>query len=132
MSKNVKYGNIANDVTLSLVVTVPSKAAAGDVVPIGSDGLMGYLVTSPSEGVSNAATYATVRLLSAGVVVELPVEGSFTQGSAVYYEVDDNAPKYTDNVGGGEATPTNPVVGYVVEPQDQTPTAGKKFVFLGR
>lgn len=128
MSKNVKFGNIANDVTLSLKVETPSKAKAGDVVPIGSDGLMGYLVTAPGEGVSNAEGYASVRLLPAQIVVELEATGSFVDGTPVYYKEVSNEATYTDD----HETNSNPLVGYAVVPQGQTVGTGKVFVYLGK
>lgn len=93
MSKNVKFGNIANDVTLPL--PVPTGTAAGDVVPIGDQGLLGYTVTPRATTALIASGEAapglkdgeaSVRLLPAQVVVELPVtdSASFDVGDIVY------------------------------------------------
>lgn len=131
MSKNWKFGNIGNGVTLALAVA--EGAVAGDVVPIGSGGLMGYMVTErgTSDGPNAAGVksgYASVRLLPAQGVIELEVDGA-SPGDPVFGSVDGvtGAVTYsTDN------SLTSYHVGHVVEPQDQTPTgSGNVFVYLG-
>lgn len=131
MSKNWKFGNIGNGVTLPL--EVDAKAAAGDVTHIGAadSGLYAYLVTPPatSDGPNAPGLkegYASARLLPTEAVIELEVAGSPANGTPVYSKVGSTAVEYT-TVGAA----TNYHVGHVVEPQDQTPSTGKVFVYLG-
>lgn len=127
MSKNVKYGTIANDVTLAL--TVPTGTAAGDVVPIGGQGLLGYAVTpiATADGPNAPGLevgQASVRLLPAQIVIEVPVADSsaFDVGDIVYgAQAGSGAVTYSDDDGGYP-------VGYVVG----KPTATTLLVYLGK
>ena|SRR5690625_353236 len=127
MSKNVKYGNIANDVTLAL--TVPTGTKAGDVVPIGGQGLLGYAVTpiATADGPNApglAVGQASVRLLPAQIVIEVPVADSsaFDVGDIVY-----GAQHGDTGVVTYSTTNSGYPVGYVVA----KPTATALHVFLG-
>lgn len=126
MSKNVKYGNIANDVTLAL--PVPAGTAAGDVIPIGDQGLLGYAVTpiATSDGPNApglAVGEASVRLLPAQIVIEVPVADSsaFDIGDVVYGAQD----------GSGVVTYSTTTSGYPVGYVVAKPTATALHVFLG-
>lgn len=126
MSKNWKFGNIGNDVTLALPVTA---GAAGDVVPIGSEGLAGYLVTDRgTEDGPNAVGitegYASVRLLPAQGVIELEVTGD--NGDAVFATVDGTDVTYSTS---NSASAIH--VGHIVTPDGHTPQANHAFVYLG-
>lgn len=76
MSKNVKYGNIANGVSLAMAVQANTKA--GDVVPVGA-GARGYAITP-----ANSDGKATVRLLPTELVVELTISGTAAVGDPIY------------------------------------------------
>lgn len=130
MSKNVKFGNIANDVTLPL--PVPTGTAAGDVVPIGDQGLLGYTVTPRATTALIASGEAapglkdgeaSVRLLPAQVVVELPVVASsaFDIGDIVYGA----------QAGSGEVTYSTTNTGYPVGYVVGKPSATSVDVYLG-
>lgn len=127
MSKNVKFGNIANDVTLPL--PVPTGTAAGDVVPIGDQGLLGYTVTpiATADGpnaVGLETGQASVRLLPAQVVVELPVtdSASFDVGDIVYG---------AQNGGTGVVTYSTTTSGYPVGYVVGKPSPTSVDVYLG-
>lgn len=131
MKHNWKYGNLANDVTLPL--PVPTGTAAGDVIPIGDQGLLGYAVTDRATTSSIAAGEAapglkdgeaSVRLLPAQGVIEVPVADSsaFDVGDVVYG---------AQNGGTGVVTYSTTNTGYPVGFVTAKPTATSVFVFLG-
>lgn len=91
MARNWKYGNISNGVTLALPVPVDSQA--GWIVPIGDEGLMGYMLTDRATddtvqaGTSApglASGEASVLLLGVDFVIEVEaVIGALDIGDAV-------------------------------------------------
>lgn len=126
MSKNVKHGNIANDVTLAL--PVPTGTNAGDVIPIGDQGLLAYAVTAiaTSDGPNApglAVGEASVRLLPAQIVIEVPVADSsaFDVGDIVYGA----------QAGSGVVTYSTTSSGYPVGYVVAKPSATSLHVFLG-
>jgi|GEM_PF-2633294 len=130
MKHNWKFGNLANDVTLPL--PVPIGTAAGDVVPIGDQGLLGYAVTDRATADSiEAGTAApglkdgeaSVRLLPAQGVIEVPV----TDSSA--FDIGDIV--YGAQAGTGVVTYSTTNSGYPVGYVVAKPTATTVFVFLG-
>lgn len=83
MSMNWEYGRVDAGVTLAIT----ADGNAGDVRPIGADGLTAYFVTDTATADVAAAGLnvgeASVRLLPTQGVISLPVTGA-TVGSAVY------------------------------------------------
>lgn len=127
MSRNIKYGQLHADVTLPL--PVPTGTAAGDVVPIGDQGLLGYTVTpiATADGpnaVGLEPGQASVRLLPAQIVAELPVTASsaFDVGDIVYGE----------QAGSGAVTYSTTNTGYPVGYVVGKPTATTLLVYLGK
>lgn len=126
MSTNIRHGNISNDVTLAL--TVPTGTAAGDVVPVGDQGLLGFTITpiATADGpnaVGLEEGQASVRLLPAQIVAELPVAASsaFDVGDIVYGE----------QAGSGEVTYSTTTSGYPVGYVVGKPSATSVDVYLG-
>lgn len=135
MSKNWKFGNIGNDVTLALAV--PAGTKGGDVIVLPDlDGtLIGYAVTDrgTSDGPNAAGIingYASVRLAPAEGVVELEVDGGgLTLGAPVYATYADGAWSYTTASSQGATRKVH--IGHIVTPDGHTPASGHAFVFLG-
>ena len=126
MSTNIRHGNISNDVTLAL--TVPTGTAAGDVVPVGDQGLLGFTITpvATADGpnaVGLEPGQASVRLLPAQIVAELPVAASsaFDVGDIVYGA----------QAGSGEVTYSTTNTGYPVGYVVGKPSATSVDVYLG-
>lgn len=122
--KNVKFGQIDAGITLALEASV---GAAGDVVPVGTDGLAALLITdiataSGPNAAGLAKDYATARLLPAQLVVELAVTGS--EGDPVFATINGNDVEYG-------TSPAGVHIGHIVAPQGHTPGSGKAFVYLG-
>jgi hypothetical protein len=92
MSKNVKHGNMSAGVTLALAV--PADTTAGIIVPIGSDGLLGYTITPRATTALIAAGtaapgladgQASVRLIGVDFTIEATIAGEgWALGDAVY------------------------------------------------
>lgn len=127
MSTNIRHGNISNDVTLAL--TVPTGTAAGDVVPVGDQGLLGFTITPAAtadgpNAVGLEPGQASVRLLPAQIVAELPVAASsaFDVGDIVYGA----------QAGTGEVTYSTTNTGYPVGYVVGKPTATTLLVYLGK
>lgn len=127
MSTNIRHGNISNDVTLALAV--PTGTAAGDVVPVGDKGLLGFTITpiATADGpnaVGLQTGQASVRLLPAQVVAELPVDDSsaFAVGDIVYG---------AQNGGTGVVTYSTTTSGYPVGYVVGKPSATSVDVYLG-
>lgn len=125
-----KFGNLANDITLAL--PVPTGTTRGDVIPVGSAGLLGYAITDrattdtieageAAQGLADGQ--ASVRLLPAQGVVELPVAASsaFDVGAIVYGA----------QAGTGVVTYSTTTSGYPVGFVVGKPSATSVFVYLG-
>lgn len=126
MSKNWKFGNIGNDVTLAIAVS--AGAEAGDVV-LTDEGVLAYLVTPPATADGPNAPgldegYASARLLPAQGVVELEVEGD--PGDPVFVTMTDGVPSY-----GTDGSAADAHIGTIVAPQGQVAREGHAFVYLG-
>lgn len=133
MSKNWKFGNIGNDVTLAVK---PTGGKAGDVVvlPNLAGSLVAYLLTdiATADGPNAAGLatdYASARLCPAQGVVELTVDGTRTEGLPVFATYADGDWTYTTSTTPGATRKVH--IGHVVAPQGHTPGTGNAFVFLG-
>ena len=124
---NWKFGQL--DAGMTMPLTVPTGTAAGDVVPIGDQGLLGYAVTpiATADGPNApglAVGQASVRLLPTQGVIELPVADSsaFDVGDIVYG---------AQNGGTGVVTYSTTNSGYPVGYVVAKPSATTVHVFLG-
>lgn len=91
MARNWKHGNPYSGVTLALPVAAASQV--GDIVPVGSDGLTGYMVTPRATSATVAAGtsapglvdgQASVRLVGVEFVIEVDITGAVSIGDAVF------------------------------------------------
>lgn len=127
MSRNWKFGNISNGVTMALPVPVGS--AAGDIAQIGDQGLLGYLLTDRATDVTVAdftsapglaSGEASVLLLDVDFVIEVDAEaGALSIGDVVE----------TDLAGEYSATAGTPI-GYAVTAKGSD--AGPVYVAITR
>lgn len=127
MSKNWKFGQVHADVTLAL--EVPEGARAGDVVQVGDAGQLAYMITERATadgpnapGLSEG--YASVRLLPAQGVIEVPVTDAVEAGAAVFATVDVDGSITYGSTG-------DYAIGRAVEPYGHAPASGSAFVYLG-
>lgn len=91
MSTNHRHGSPTGGISLRL--PVPATATVGNIVPIGSDGLLGYMKTprnttalieagEANPGAANGE--AVVRLVGVEFVIEVETDDAFAIGDAVY------------------------------------------------
>lgn len=126
MAKNTLMTRDANVV---VAVTLAS-AAAGNVYPIGDDGLTGYALTDTYEADADTGLYprpqgladgqASVELLGVTRVIDVDVDGDPELGDAVYADGDGT---YSTSSGGTFIGWWVPGLGVALAPS-QPPTAG--------
>lgn len=112
MSKNMDMTRNGNIV---VPLTVPAGTVAGEVVFIGTDGLMGYALTAiqPAPDVLSEESYvhgleedqASVELVGVNLVVRVAVVEAVAEGEGIYLSAQNT---YTTTAG------TDPLIGWAI------------------